>query len=325
MPDATPLFTIVLAAGKGRRMRNRYMHKVCFDIAGVPTIVRALDTFNRLGVTQNVVVVGDMAGQVVETVGERFSNVVFAYQAQALGTGDASRCGLQALSTAPDDVRVLVVAGDKIIDSTMIATLVREFDATRADLQILVSPAALGGESAGRILLDGQGRPVGIAEMADIRLRACRQAMCDFLRETSDAKVPRESLQALIVRHLQKPVTLETILDRTADPESVHEIGSSWVDRQAALQILEELPRGFTVLGGTRFIAPSRRWTPRSAMNRFTSCAKVLWRTACSTWAPTTPRANSTSPMRSARSSRRGRTTDCVFRPGLSPPVTRTT
>ncbi len=98
MPESTPLFTIVLAAGKGRRMRNRYMHKVCFDIAGVPTIVRALDTYNRLGVLQNVIVVGEMAGQVVETVGERFSNVVFAYQPDALGTGDAARCGLQALA-----------------------------------------------------------------------------------------------------------------------------------------------------------------------------------------------------------------------------------
>ena len=124
MSDASPLFTIVLAAGKGRRMRNRYMHKVCFDIAGVPTIVRALDTFNRLGVTQNVVVVGDMAGQVVETVGERFSNVVFAYQPQALGTGDAARCGLQALAPVADDARVLVVAGDKIIDSGVLARLI---------------------------------------------------------------------------------------------------------------------------------------------------------------------------------------------------------
>ena len=65
MLDESPLFTIVLAAGKGRRMHNRYMHKVCFDVVGVPTIIRALDTFNRLGAVQNVVVVGEMAGQVV--------------------------------------------------------------------------------------------------------------------------------------------------------------------------------------------------------------------------------------------------------------------
>ena len=131
MPEESSLFTIVLAAGKGRRMRNRYMHKVCFDIAGVPTIVRALDTFNRLGVLQNVVVVGEMAGQVVETVGERFSNVVFAYQPHALGTGDAARCGLQALAAIDDRARVLVSAGDKIISSAALANLVEQFDTRR--------------------------------------------------------------------------------------------------------------------------------------------------------------------------------------------------
>ena len=171
MPEPTPLFTIVLAAGKGRRMRNRYMHKVCFDIAGVPTIVRALDTYNRLGVLQNVIVVGEMAGQVVETVGERFSNVVFAFQPDALGTGDAARCGLQALAAIDDRARVLVCAGDKILGSSILARLVAQFDQAGSDLEILASPAQWGGESAGRILLDSTGRPAGIAEMADIRLR----------------------------------------------------------------------------------------------------------------------------------------------------------
>ena len=61
-------------------MRSRDRHKVCFEVAGVPAIVRAIESYNLLGVVQNVVVVGEMAGQVVETVGRRFDNVVFAYQ-----------------------------------------------------------------------------------------------------------------------------------------------------------------------------------------------------------------------------------------------------
>ena len=256
MPDGTPLFTIVLAAGKGRRMRNRYMHKVCFDIAGVPTIVRALDTFNRLGVTQNVVVVGDMAGQVVETVGERFSNVVFAYQAQALGTGDAARCGLQALAPAADDARILVVAGDKIIDSRVLARLIDEFTVARADLQILVTPAQLGGESAGRILLDPLGRPVGIAEMADIRLRACRAAVHDYLCGTSDERVSREALQAVIAQCTPKPAAWESILGGTADESAASGGSTEWVDRRAVLESLARLPRGFAVPGDAADITP---------------------------------------------------------------------
>lgn len=258
MSDATPLFTIVLAAGKGRRMRNRYMHKVCFDIAGVPTIVRALDTFNRLGVLQNVVVVGDMAGQVVETVGERFSNVVFAYQAQALGTGDAARCGLQALAPVSDDARVLVVAGDKIIDSAVIARLLQALADTRADLQILVTPAALGGESAGRILLDSQGRPAGIAEMADIRLRACRAAVYDYLSRTTEERVSRESLQALIASCIAKPAALETVLSGMAAGAGVGDAASAWVDRRAALAWLATCPRAFAVSGEDAVITPQQ-------------------------------------------------------------------
>jgi N-acetylgalactosamine kinase len=258
MSDGAPLFTIVLAAGKGRRMRNRYMHKVCFDIAGVPTIVRALDTFNRLGVLQNVVVVGDMAGQVVETVGERFSNVVFAYQAQALGTGDAARCGLQALSAVSDDARVLVVAGDKIIDSGVIARLLQALAETRADLQILVTPAALGGESAGRILLDSQGRPAGIAEVADIRLRACRAAVYEYLSETTEERVSRESLQAVIAGCIPKPASLETVLSGLAGGTGAGEETSAWVDRRAALTWLATSPRDFAVLGEDAAITPQQ-------------------------------------------------------------------
>src|SRR3954468_8736448 len=123
MATTDPLYTIILAGGKGSRMRSRDRHKVCFEVAGVPAIVRAIDAYNRLGVVQNVVVVGDLAGQVVETVGSRFANVVFAYQPQARGTGDAARCGLQALNGVDERARVLVVAGDKIIESATLARL----------------------------------------------------------------------------------------------------------------------------------------------------------------------------------------------------------
>ena len=257
MPEAAPLFTIVLAAGKGRRMRNRYMHKVCFDIAGVPTIVRALDTFNRLGVCQNVVVVGDMAGQVVETVGERFSNVVFAYQPQALGTGDAARCGLQALSPVPDQARILVVAGDKILDSGILARLLQQFDAANSDLQILVTPAELGGESAGRILLDEQDRPVGIAETADIRLRAARGVVWDLLSTSTERWVALDRLQAAIAAQQLKAADLESILDGRSLPPSACDRNAARVDREALLRLMADLPRDFEVSGNAVRITPT--------------------------------------------------------------------
>lgn len=264
MAGSTPLFTIVLAAGKGRRMRNRYMHKVCFEIAGVPTIVRSLDTFNRLGAVQNVVVVGEMAGQVVETVGERFSNVVFAYQPHALGTGDAARCGLQALAPVADSARVLVVAGDKIIDLPILSRLLTEFDARPTDLSLLVSPAEHGGESAGRILLDEAGRPAAIAEFADIRLRACRAMLRQRLVERT-GPMTLAHLRELIAEPGFKPLPLDKIFGAELGGVLDAAPSNDPLDGARLLQGLEEMPTEFSIGGpphritaGEAFEAPLR-------------------------------------------------------------------
>ena len=181
-----PIYSVVLAAGKGRRMRNEVFHKVCFQVAGIPAIHRALDTYNRIGVVRNVVVVGDLAGQVVETVGKKFRNVVFAYQPDALGTGDAARCGLQALFDIDPEARVLVVAGDKIIDSAALTRLISECERTDDDVAVLVSPSEWAGTSAGRVLFGENKRPLAIVEMADVKLRACRAELHRLLE--SDRK-----------------------------------------------------------------------------------------------------------------------------------------
>ena len=246
MTASASLFTIVLAAGKGRRMRNRYMHKVCFEIAGVPTIVRSLDTFNRLGAVQNVVVVGEMAGQVVETVGERFSNVVFAYQPHALGTGDAARYGLKALAPVADSARVLVVAGDKIIDLPILSRLLTEFDARPTDLSLLVSPAEHGGESAGRILLDEAGRPAAIAEFADIRLRACRAMLRQRLADLAEPMTMAQ-LRELIAEPGVKPLPLDKIFGAELGAALDAMPSNDPLNGARLLQSLEEMPTEFTI------------------------------------------------------------------------------
>ena len=53
-----PFATVILAGGKGTRMGSSDKHKVCFNVLGVPVIVRALETYNLCGSTINVVVVG---------------------------------------------------------------------------------------------------------------------------------------------------------------------------------------------------------------------------------------------------------------------------
>jgi N-acetylgalactosamine kinase len=233
MAARTPLYSVVLAAGKGRRMRNQVFHKVCFQIAGVPAIHRALDAYNRIGVVRNVVVVGDLAGQVVETVGKQFRNVVFAFQPDARGTGDAARCGLQALSEIDPDARILIVAGDKIIENAALTRLVRRAEETDADLAVLVTPAEWGGSSAGRVLFGPDERPLAIVEMADIKLRACRTE----LRQALEAGEPTEAeLQAVVTRHLGPTATLARVLE--LDESIVGRTGSPSESRMKATTVV---------------------------------------------------------------------------------------
>lgn len=243
MPQTAPIFTIVLAAGKGRRMGSGERHKVCHDVAGVPAILRALDTYNRAGAVQNVVVVGEMAGQVVETVGKKFHNAVFAYQPEAMGTGDAARCGLQALAASDDRARVLVVAGDKIIHTAALARLFAEFDRTAADLQILCSPAEHGGASAGRILFDGNNRPAAIAELADINLRLCRAELQRWLNDQSGNQIQASDVASIISKHLGDKGTAAAVFGWDVD----NEFTADALDRKTLLAQLETVPIDFQV------------------------------------------------------------------------------
>jgi N-acetylgalactosamine kinase len=242
MPSQDPLYSIVLAGGRGRRMRSRDKHKVCFEIAGVPAIVRALDAYNRLGVTQNVVVVGgELAGQVVETVGRRFSNIIFAYQPEARGTGDAARCGLQALASATLEARILLVAGDKLIESATLARLLEHFDRTAADLAILASPREIAASSAGRILFRADGSPLAIVELADIQIRACRRELRTWLETTTEDRVPVRQIQEILARHLGSAASGSRVW-RNGQP--VSEVGEH-PSRRDLLAQLQGLPEDF--------------------------------------------------------------------------------
>lgn len=117
MGGRSPHYTIILAAGEGTRMGSATRHKVCFPIDGQPAIHRALETYNECGIKQHILVVGALAGQVVETVGAAFDNVIFVYQADRLGTAHAAQQAVKVLEALEGDRDVLLVAGDRIIKS----------------------------------------------------------------------------------------------------------------------------------------------------------------------------------------------------------------
>ena len=165
-----PRYTLILAAGKGTRMQSATCHKVCFLVDGVPAINRAIAIYNQCGIGRHIVVVGSLAGQVVETVGKAFPNVVFSYQAAQTGTADAARAGLRALAESEAAADLLLVAGDRLIEPNVLERLFDLFYSEECDLALIATPGPADSSQA-RIVETPDRIPLAIVEAADIRQR----------------------------------------------------------------------------------------------------------------------------------------------------------
>lgn len=148
--NASPLAIVILAAGKGTRMKSD-LHKVLHPIAGRPMLMHLMDTASRLSPDRQVVVVGSGRDQLEAALGGKAQ---IAVQEPQHGTGHAVQQAEGALAGFSGDV--LILYGD--------VPFVRE-ETMRAMLERLHAPDApavvvLGFQPAdtlqyGRILSDG--------------------------------------------------------------------------------------------------------------------------------------------------------------------------
>ena len=188
------LCSITLAAGKGTRIGPTGTHKTCLPVCGKPVIVRTIEALKAAGVSLHVVVVGTRAEHVLKTVGSAFSDVLFAYQPEPLGTGNAAKYGAAVLNSIGYDGGVLIVAGDKLIEPRVITKMVRKFRSSRLDCLFLVGRREDSPES-GRVIFDENNRPVRIIETADIRKA---RVLSRILAQAQKGEVSPESVAEAI-------------------------------------------------------------------------------------------------------------------------------
>lgn len=98
---------VILAAGKGTRMKAKIKNKVAYKLGGQPMITRAVDNLRTAGISQIVVVVGFQSNSVKKSLDR---SVIYAYQEEQLGTGHALKSALPALPKGTTSV--LSVYGD---------------------------------------------------------------------------------------------------------------------------------------------------------------------------------------------------------------------
>ena len=167
--------TVVLAAGKGTRMRSM-LPKMLHPLAGLPLLAHVLNAVEAIPTTpafaeltpvlsphRPIAVVGYRADLIEAAFGER---CLYAIQEEQLGTGHAvlaARKAVESLDPAPQTV--LVCYGDTpLIRSEVLALVVAEHYRQQATMSFLTAQADATSDF-GRIVRDAQGRVREIVEV----------------------------------------------------------------------------------------------------------------------------------------------------------------
>lgn len=150
MRDEKSEFAIILAAGRGTRMKSS-LAKVLHPICGQPMVCHVVAAAQAAGL-QPVVVVHHQESEVRAALAG--TGVLFARQEQTRGTGDAVQA---ALSVLPDSGTVVVMAGDAplIRSQTMEGLRAAHGQGAATVLTARIADPA----RYGRLVRDADGRP----------------------------------------------------------------------------------------------------------------------------------------------------------------------
>ena len=260
-PAARPLAAVILAAGKGTRMKSA-KHKVLHPLAGRPMIEHLLAALGELAPARTVVVVGEGREQLEAALAGR---AAFVVQDPQLGTGHAVQQAEAALAGFEGDVLVLYGDVPLVRAATMRALVGRLHDKDAPEAVVLgFEPAdAL---QYGRVLATGD-RVTWMVEHkdADEGQRAVRLCNSGVLAARADAlfglldKVGNDNAQGEY--YLPEIVNIAISAGRTCavvrtdDPDEVAGINSR-AELAAAEARWQQARRARAMADGATLIAP---------------------------------------------------------------------
>lgn len=163
MTQHSPIAAIILAAGKGSRMKSD-LHKVLHPIAARPMLLHLIESVQTLSPGQIIVVTGAGRDQVEKAVAPL--GIGTALQAEQLGTGHAV---LQARdSLAGFDGDVLILYGDvPLISATTMQRMIDRLHAPDAPATVVLGFRPADPAAYGRIIADADGRIGKMVEFKD--------------------------------------------------------------------------------------------------------------------------------------------------------------
>jgi D-glycero-alpha-D-manno-heptose 1-phosphate guanylyltransferase len=176
------LTAVVLAGGMGTRLRAVVADrpKVLAPVAGRPFLTYLLDQIADAGIGRVVLSTGHLADQFSAVIGDRYRNIpiVYAHEAQPLGTGGAIRfaCGFT------DSDQLLVMNGDSYCDANL-SSYIDWHVQGRHDVSLLLAMVS-DTSRYGTVELDSDGRITGFLEKRSEGGPGCINAGVYLLRRS---------------------------------------------------------------------------------------------------------------------------------------------
>ncbi|HEU0066445.1 MAG TPA: bifunctional UDP-N-acetylglucosamine diphosphorylase/glucosamine-1-phosphate N-acetyltransferase GlmU [Sphingomonas sp.] len=187
-----PIAAIILAAGKGTRMKSS-LHKVLHPIAGRPMLLHLADAVSALGVERAVVVTGAGREQVEAAVAPL--GFATAQQDEQRGTAHAV---LQAQGALADFVGdVLVLYGDvPLVETATMRRMIDRLNGDDAPVTVVLGFRPADPGAYGRVIADRAGRIAWMVEYKDASDLERAETLCN----SGLMAVRSEDLFALLAR-----------------------------------------------------------------------------------------------------------------------------
>ena len=207
--------SIILAAGQGTRMKSA-LPKVLHRVVGVPLYAQVVHAALDAGTRQVVLVVGHGRDAVERDVKGRFDErVTTAVQERQLGTGDAVRAGMQALSPSFDGYVVVLYGDTPLVHRGLVEALMQK--AAHSDARaVLLSSMVDDPTGYGRVLrgADTQVRAIREHKDASEDERAVREVNAGIY--AFKAAFLRAALAKLSTANAQGELYLTDVIEQAA-------------------------------------------------------------------------------------------------------------
>lgn len=163
MNTTTPTKALVLAAGKGTRMKSE-LPKVATLLQGKPLLVHVVESLKKSGIDEIYIVVG-YKKEIVRDLVKGFGSIFFIEQKEQLGTGHAVLCAEPELHSFQG--KLLVCCGDVPAISSNSFRKLQDFHIQEANAVTVLSAKITQPKGYGRMIRDKQGVLESIVEEKD--------------------------------------------------------------------------------------------------------------------------------------------------------------